>query len=163
GDAGFLLDGGFEVFGMNVDAGGGDDDFAFSAEKAKAAVGLALGQIAGSEPFIGSRPQLAAGPGGAGDGGAAREPFPVGGGLDLAAGHGLADGALRDVKGMIEGDEGRGLRHAIALHEDKAERVPELPERPGERAAAGDERPELEAEGAMHVAIAPPAAERRRA
>ena len=88
---------------------------------------------------------------GAGDHGAAHEHLAVGGELDFAPGERLADGALGHVEGMVERDERGGLGHAVALDQHESERVPELFERPRQRAAAGDESPELEAELAMHA------------
>ncbi len=68
----------------------------------------------------------AAGPGGGGDHGAADEDFAVGLKLDLATGEGFAHGAASYFEGVVEGDEGGGFGHAVALHEDEAEGVPEL-------------------------------------
>ena len=98
-----------------------------------------------------------ASPGGAGDHRAADQHLAVGRELDLASGQRLADGALGHVEGMIERDERGGLGHAVALHEHESQRVPELLQRARQRAAAGDEGPELEAELAMNGAEAPPA------
>ena len=104
-----------------------------------------------------ARTQRAASPGGAGDHRAAHQHFAVGSELDFASGQRLADGALGHVEGMVERDERGGLGHAVALHEDESERVPELLQRARQRAAAGDEGPELEAELAMNGTEAPPA------
>ena len=92
-----------------------------------------------------------------GDHGAAHEHFAVGAELHFAAGERLADGAAGHVERMIERDERGGFGHAVALHEHEAERVPELLERPGSAPPPEIERPELEAELAMHAAEAPPA------
>ncbi len=101
--------------------------------------------------------QKAAGPGGGGDGCAAHQHFAVRTQFHLAAGQWLADGSRCHVEGVVEGNDCGGFSHAVALHQDKADRIPELFERSREGAAAGDQRPELEAEGAMNVAEAPPA------
>ena len=160
GYAGLLLDGGFKIFRMQVESGSGDDDFTFAAQEAQLAGGLGLGQIACCKPLAGARMQRAAGPGGVGDGGAADHHLAVGAELYLAAGERLADGSLGYVERMVEGDQGGGFRHAVTLNDDQAECVPESLKRGRQRAAAGDERPELEAEGAMDIAEAPPFAYR---
>ena len=70
--------------------------------------------------------ELAAGPGRGGDHGAADQHFAVGADFDFAARQGLADGAAGHVEGMVEGDQRSGFGHAVALHDDEAERIPEL-------------------------------------
>ena len=64
------------------------------------------------------------------------------------------------MEGMIERNDGRCLRHSVALNEYEAERVPGLLERSGQRAAAGNNRPELQSELAMHSQEAHPAPRR---
>ena len=114
---------------MNIDARAGDDDFALAAQEAQLAGGLGLGQIAGGEPLVFALPQLAARPGGAGDHGAAHQHFAVRADLHFTPGERLADRALRHFERMIERDERGGFGHAVALHDDEAERVPELLDR----------------------------------
>ena len=80
--------------------------------------------------------QGAAGPGGAGDGSAADQHLAVRTQLHFAPGQRLADGTLRHVEGVVEGDERGGFGHSIALDNHKADGVPELFKRTGERAAA---------------------------
>jgi hypothetical protein len=135
------------------------DDFALAAQEAQLAGRLGLGQVAGRQPLRSARMERAAGPCGGRDGRSTDQHFAVIAELDLAAGKRLADGSLRDVEGMVERDEGGGFGHAVALHDDQANGIPECLDRLRQRAPAGDERPELEAQGAVHVAEAPPAAQ----
>src|ERR1700731_4721101 len=58
---------------------------------------------------------------------------------------------------MVEGDEGGGLGHAVALDEGEPDAVPEGFELGGQGGAAGDDGPELPTQGAMHLTEAPPA------
>ncbi len=46
-DFGLGFEGGFEVFGVEIDAGGGDDGLAFAAEEAKFSGGLGFGEVTG--------------------------------------------------------------------------------------------------------------------
>ena len=71
-------------------------------------------------------PQCAARPGGGGNHGPAHQHFAIGADLDFAPGERLADGALGDMKRVVERDQGGGFGHAVALHDHKAKRVPEL-------------------------------------
>jgi len=58
---------------------------------------------------------------------------------------------------MVERDHGCGFGHAVTLNENEADGVPEFLYRWEQRAAAADDGPELEAEGAVYAAEAPPA------
>ena len=64
---------------------------------------------------------------------------------------------------MIDRDERRRLRHAVALYDREAEATPEHLTLGVERRAAGDEGPELPAEVTVDVAERPEALERVRA
>ena len=131
---------------MQIEARGGDDDFAFAAEKLEFAGGLCTCQIAGCQPLVRAGMQSAAGPCGGGDGSAANQNLAIGTELDFPARERLADGSLRDVERMVERDEGGSFRHAVALDEDEADCIPEFFQRAGKRSAAADDGPELEAE-----------------
>ena len=157
-DLRLLLDGRLEILGMKVDTRRGDDDFALAPEEAQLASGRALGQVARGQPLVRARAQLAAGPRGRGDRLAAHQHFAIGPQLDLASRQRLADAAASHMEGMVERDQRRGFRHAVALHDDKTQGIPKLLGRCRQRAAAGDQRPELEAEGGVNVAEDPPAA-----
>ena len=118
-------EGGFEVGGVDVQAGGGDDDIALAAEEAELA-----GWRLRSRGRRWRATRFRAGawrrvPCGAGEHVAADEDLAVVAEADFAAGEGFADGAAADVEGMVEGDEGGGLGHAVALDEGEAEAVPE--------------------------------------
>ena len=60
---------------------------------------------------------------------------------------------------MVERNERSGLRHAVALHHDQANRIPEILQRAWQSAPTGDERPEFQAERPVHIAEVPPAAQ----
>ncbi len=101
--------------------------------------------------------QGAAGPCGGGDGSAADQNLAIRTELDFAARKRLADGSLRYVKRVVERDEGGGFRHAVALDDDKTDRIPEFFQRGRQRSAAADNGPELESERRMNITKAPPA------
>ena len=157
-DLRLLFDGRFNVFGMNVEPRCGNDHLALAAQKLEFARFLPLGNVARGQPLVLTRTQFAALPDGAGDHGPAHQHFAVRRELHLAPGHRLADGAFGHMEGMVERDERGRLGQAVALYEHESERIPELFKRPRQRAAAGDEGPELEAKLAMHRAEAPPPA-----
>ena len=50
-NAGLRVQRHFYILGMNVDAGWRDDDLALTPDKAKLAFFVALGEVAGGEPF----------------------------------------------------------------------------------------------------------------
>ena len=60
------------------------------------------------------------------------------------------------MKGMVQRRQRGCFRHAVALHQHEAKRIPELFDLCRQRSAAGDEGPEFKAEAAMHVAHVPP-------
>ena len=91
GDFRLLLNGCFNVFGVEVDARSRDDDFTFAAEEAQLARLLALGDVAGGEPLLFAREQRSAMPGSAGNDRAADHDFAVWSELDLAPRERLAD------------------------------------------------------------------------
>ena len=113
-----------------------------------------VGEVAGGEPLAFAGVHGAGVPGGAGEHVAADEDLAFVGEADLAAGEGFADGAAADAEGVVEGDEGGGLGHAVALDEGEAEAVPEGLELRGEGGSAGDDGPELPAESAVDAAEA---------
>jgi len=141
-DSGLGGEGLLEVGGMDVHAGGGDDEVAFAADEAEFAIGAALGEIAGGEPLVLTLLHGAVLPGCAGDDLSADQDFAVVGDADLAAREGFADGAGLDVKGVIERDQRAGFGHAVALDEGEAEAVIEGFKVGGEGGAAGDDGPE---------------------
>ena len=115
----------FHVLGMNVEPCGGHDGFALAAEEMQIAFAVLLGQVAGGEPGIGERLHAAVLPAGGGHHLATHLNFAIAAHANLTARKRLADSSLGKVKGMIEGDERCGLRHAIALNERKAKIAPE--------------------------------------
>ena len=134
--------------GCRFTPGSGHDDFALAAQKAQLAAGRGLGQIAGGQPLVLARLQRPARPGGARDHRAPHQHFAVWPQLHLAARQRLADRSAGHVEGMVQRDDRRGLRHSVALNHDESQAVPELLQRPGQCASAGDQRPELQPERA---------------
>ena len=114
-NAGLLCHCLFEIGGMNVHAGAGDDDFALSAEEAKIAGVFLGGEVAGCEPLAFALADGAGLPCRSGEHVAAHEDLAFVADAYLAAGEGFADGAATDAEGMIEGDECGGLGHSVAL------------------------------------------------
>src|SRR5262249_42256038 len=88
---------------------------------------------------------------------AAHENLAVVGDLHLDAGDRLADRSLLRAERMVQRDDRRRLGQPVALNDGEAELAPERFERRIERCGADDERPELQAERAMNLSVAPPA------
>src|SRR5207247_11235817 len=88
---------------------------------------------------------------------AADENLAIAGNLDFDAGKGLPDRPFFRAERMIEADDGRGFGESVTLNDHEPELLPERFELRIERRCADDERPELEAEQAMHAAVPPPA------
>src|SRR5271166_4379431 len=63
---------------------------------------------------------------------------------------------------MVQADQRGSLSHAVALNDDKSERVPEPLQGLGQGRAAADEGPKLETEPAMDLAKMPPLAPSRK-
>ena len=152
-----LLDGRFQIFGVQVHPRGGHDHLALAPQEAQIAARHALGQVAGGQPLLRARLQRPAGPGRVRDRLTTHQHFAIRPQLHLAPRHWFADRPVGHMEGVIQRDQRRSLRHSVALHHHKSQRAPELLQRPRQRAAAGDHRPELQAEGAMRIAEAPPA------
>ena len=68
--------------------------------------------------------------------------------LHLAAFQHFADGTLAGAERMVQRNQRRRFRQAVALNHDEAQPPPELLGLGIERRAAGDERPELPAKPA---------------
>ena len=125
-DTGLASKCGLEVFGINIETAGGDDDIFLAATEVEVAIGVDGSEISGGEPLGFLMLHLAVLPGGIGDGFAAHKDFAFIAETDLSAGQDLADGSFRCAERVIEADEGGGLRHAIALNDDETETAPEL-------------------------------------
>jgi len=138
-----LLDRRFQIFRVQVQPRGRHNHLALAAQKTQLARRLGLRQIACGEPLIGTRMQRPCRPGSMRNGRPAHQHFAIRPQLYLASGKWLADGSPGHVEGMVECDQRRGLCHAVALHHNQANRIPEILKRSGERAASGDQRPEL--------------------
>jgi hypothetical protein len=145
------------VFRMDIEARRRDDHLALASDEAEFSLIVLLGQVAGGEPVRFVAVQCALLPGGAGDHIATDENLAFVGDADIASGKNFANGSLARLEGMVERDERGRLRHAVALNQREAERVPEILELGGQRSAAADERPEFVTEKAMNPAKSPPA------
>jgi len=152
-----LLNGCFQILGIQVQAGRGHNHLALAAQEAQLAGGLGLGQVAGGQPLIFLRMHCAARPRCCRNRRAADQHFAVRAQLYLAPRQRLADGSLGHMKGVVQRNQRRGFRHSVALHKHEAQRVPELFQRAGQGSAAGDEHPELQSEGLVNTAEANPA------
>src|SRR4029077_13951612 len=104
--------GGFEIFGINVEAGWSDDDVFLAAAEVEITFGVEFADVAGVQPLgVGGGLQHAGLPVAGGDIFATNEDFAVFGEFELAAGENFADGALGGAERMIEADEGGGFGH----------------------------------------------------
>lgn len=84
--SGLAQEGRFEIFRINVQAAGGDDDIFFAAAKVKVAFGVERGEISGGEPLRLLALHLAVLPGGVGDSFAAHQHFAIVTEADFATG-----------------------------------------------------------------------------
>ena len=87
---------------------------------------------------------------------ALHEDLAVGGDFHLQPVNRLADRPAAHRERMIQGDDRRRLRQAVALDDGEAEARPVHLEVRVERRRAHDEGPELHAEQPVHVAVQPP-------
>ena len=152
-----LLDGGFEILGMQVQARRGHDDLALATQKAQLAGRRLLRQVARSQPFVGSRLQPAARPRCPGDSRPAHQHLTIRPQLHFAPRQRLAKGPLRHVKRVVQRNQRGRFGHSVALHHHQTHRVPELLDRARQRPAARDDRPELQSHRPVHIAEPPPA------
>ena len=157
-NCGLGAESGLEILGINIQAGGGDDDVFLAAAEAEIALGVEFAQIAGAQPatvFLGTLPQRALLPIARGDIFPADENLSIFGETEFAAGQDFADGPLRGAEWMIQADQGGGFGHAIALHDGVPDAFEEFLGFGRKRRAAGDERPELPTEAPVDKAKHP--------
>ena len=101
-------EGRFEIFGIDVEAGGSNDYILLAALEAQIPFRVQFAQISGAEPAIIFFPCLLDGaffPIAAGDVFATNQNFPVTGEPELAAGKNFAYRAFGSFEWMIEADE----------------------------------------------------------
>ena len=147
----------FQVVRVDVQAGGGDDDVFLAALEVEVARRVHLADVAGAQPaFVVCNRLYIAAPVARRDVVAAHEDFAALVELHFLAGQRLPDGAAPDLERVVDADERRRLRHAIALHDRIAEPPPEDFRRLVQRRAADDESPELPAELPVEAAEQPP-------
>src|SRR5690349_7061846 len=69
---------------------------------------------------------------------------------------GCADRSFARPERMVQCDDRRGLREAVALYHGESHAPPEFLEVRGQRRRPHDKRPELQAESGMHATVPPP-------
>ena len=108
---------GFEVFGVDIHASRGNDDFFLSALEIEIAGGVEFPYVAGAVPAlcVAFWVQCVVIPVASGDSAAAHQDFTVFGELDFASIQHLADGSLSQPERVIDADDRSGLGQAIAL------------------------------------------------
>src|SRR5205085_636882 len=153
-----------DVFGVYVEAGGGDDGLLLPATEVDVPILVHLSEVARGEPAaFGEWAGRAVAPVAGRDVRAAHENLAALAELQLLAGQNLPDRASPRLEGVVDRDERRGLRHAVALYDREAEATPERLAPGVERRPARDEGPELPAEVTVDASERPEPLERVRA
>jgi hypothetical protein len=156
--AGNVVDDPLDVFGKDVEAFRRHDHFLLAAADEEPSAFIDLADVPRMEPaafecrFGRLRRSVIPGR----DVVAADENFAVGRNPHVHAADRFADRSFAGRKRMIERDDRGGLGQAVTLDDDESKAAPEGFERPFERRSPDDERPEFQAEQAMHGTVAPP-------
>ena len=153
--------GGFEVFGIDIHAGGSDNYIFLASFEIQIACGVERAYVAGAVPaFFGRHGlQFVPAPISGGHSATADQDFSVRGQFDFAPGQYFANRSLAQPKGMIHADDRCGLGEPVALDGGVSQASPELFGHAVECGSAGNERPELPSELTMHPPEDPPAME----
>src|SRR5262249_28729618 len=88
----------------------------------------------------------------------AHEDLAIVGDADLDALDRRTDRSLARLEWMVQRDDRRGFGEAVTLHDHEAKASPEFFDIRRERRSADHERPELQAERAVHATVLPPSA-----
>ncbi len=152
----------FNIFRKNIQSGRRDNQVLLPSPESQISLGVQFPEVAGSQPFRCIRSaQSTIFPISCRDISAAHQNFSVFRQLEFPPRQNLSNAALRRPKRVIQTDQRRRLRHAVALHDGIPKSLEKQFRLARKRRASTNKRPESPAEHSVNAPKNPRAFQKR--